>query len=61
MGNVGGFCLAIGAPPFLRVSTEFDFQVHVMARHKQPDELARLKGADKQNSQRYKRQVPKSD
>lgn len=61
MGNVGGVCLAIGAPPFLRVSTEFDFQVHVMARHKQPDELARLKGADKQNSQRYKRQVPKSD
>ncbi len=32
-----------------------------MARHKQPDELARLKGADKQNSQRYERQVPKSD
>ncbi|KAB7769353.1 hypothetical protein [Xanthomonas maliensis] len=31
-----------------------------MARHKQPDELARLKGADKQNPQRYKRQVPKS-
>ncbi|QEO95652.1 hypothetical protein XOCgx_0658 [Xanthomonas oryzae pv. oryzicola] len=26
-----------------------------MARHKQPDELARLKGADKQNPQRYKR------
>ncbi|WP_019303621.1 hypothetical protein [Xanthomonas oryzae] len=31
-----------------------------MARHKQPDELARLKGADKQNPQRYKRQTPKS-
>ncbi|MCC4621780.1 hypothetical protein LL965_17500 [Xanthomonas cassavae CFBP 4642] len=31
-----------------------------MARHKQPDELARLKGADKRNPQRYKRQAPKS-
>lgn len=31
-----------------------------MARHKQPDELARLKGADKKDPQRYKRQPPKS-
>ncbi|AMV00055.1 hypothetical protein [Xanthomonas citri] len=31
-----------------------------MARHKQPDELARLKGADKKDPQRYKRQAPKS-
>jgi phage terminase small subunit len=31
-----------------------------MARHKQPDELAKLKGADKKNPQRYLKVVPKS-
>jgi phage terminase small subunit len=34
---------------------------NTMARHPQPDELARLKGADKKNPQRYSATVPKSD
>lgn len=32
-----------------------------MARHKQPEALAKLKGADKKNPQRYTRTPPKSD
>lgn len=31
-----------------------------MARHKQPAELAKLKGADKRNPQRYTKEPPKS-
>lgn len=31
-----------------------------MARHKQPAELAKLKGADRQNPQRYRKVPPKS-
>lgn len=31
-----------------------------MARHKQPAELAKLKGADKRNPQRYKTEAPKT-
>jgi hypothetical protein len=32
-----------------------------MARHKQPIEVAKLKGADKKNPQRYKKDIPKSN
>ena len=32
-----------------------------MARHPQPRELAALKGADKQNPQRYKKAAPKAE
>jgi hypothetical protein len=31
-----------------------------MARHKQPDELARLKGAHKNHPERYRGEIPKS-
>lgn len=31
-----------------------------MARHKQPAELAKLKGADKRNPQRYRKETPKT-
>ncbi len=32
-----------------------------MARHRQPEALAKLKGADKKNPQRYETQTPTSD
>jgi len=32
-----------------------------MARIQQPDEVAKLKGADKKNPQRYRKSIPKSD
>jgi phage terminase small subunit len=32
-----------------------------MARHSQPDEVARLKGADKKNPNRYGKNTPRSD
>lgn len=32
-----------------------------MARHRQPRELAALKGADKRNPQRYKKQTPEAE
>jgi hypothetical protein len=31
-----------------------------MSRHQQPDEIARLKGADKKDPQRYRAEIPKS-
>ena len=32
-----------------------------MAKHAQPDELAKLKGAAKKHPERYRNKVPKSD